>query len=706
MNIGQNTATINKQRRFIILIGDNDWLNKNSSVMQSLLRQTIECYYFDQAKPNLNRNVVSVNKRNFRSLLGTEQQSIVFHAETEFNVDAFAALSGVIPGGGLLMLKLSKELLLKSLFCRRFLEYCKANRNIEIIYQQELEQELNINHILPSAKNDAFSAQANSIAKNQFVFSNFNYSAKTQDQELAISKVLQVALGRRNRPLVITADRGRGKSTALALAVVELMKTSEKKMLITAPHPDALNVFFKQIIEHLPQAELCKQRVKFKNSSVRFMPIDVLVANKQDSHLLLIDEAAGIPLPILRLLLKNYHRTVFVSTIHGYEGAGRGFSTKFLTELKQQKTQSKHIHLQQPIRWAKGDQLEQVLFDALLLNAELANLPENDNSEVSYKMYTGKELSKDNRLLNEVFALLVCAHYQTKPSDLKMLLDDPNVIILVSHKQQCVIGVALLLVEGGINESLSIQVSKSLRRLKGHFLPQSLLVHSGVKEAFKYLYLRIVRIAIHPNRQGLGLGRSLLEYCRQIAKEKKVDYIGSSFGANKQLIKFWLNNGYSCVRLGFTKDASSGEHSAMVLNAITPSAQQSLNTLLEQFYTDLPIYLCDEYQQLDPFVVQQLLLHNVLPPTEVNGFDRQSVEDFVQGYRVLSACVPAIGRWLVSILSQNRTLTKSNNPYPLLIAKFLQKHADPDLIKGFNVTGKKALLAEMKKQLAELLNNK
>lgn len=60
-----------------------------------------------------------------------------------------------------------------------------------------------------------------------------------------------------------------------------------------------------------------------------------------DSHLLnaadflVIDEAAAIPLPLVKLMLGSY--LVFISsTINGYEGTGRSLSLKLMAQLQKE----------------------------------------------------------------------------------------------------------------------------------------------------------------------------------------------------------------------------------------------------------------------------------------------------------------------------------------------------------------------------------
>ena len=53
------------------------------------------------------------------------------------------------------------------------------------------------------------------------------------------------------------------------------------------------------------------------------------------AELLAVDEAAAIPLPVLKKLLGSY--LVFLSsTINGYEGTGRALSLKLIQNLRQQ----------------------------------------------------------------------------------------------------------------------------------------------------------------------------------------------------------------------------------------------------------------------------------------------------------------------------------------------------------------------------------
>ncbi len=78
--------------------------------------------------------------------------------------------------------------------------------------------------------------------------------------------------GHRNRPLILTADRGRGKTTALALACVELLNSVKRPLtiLITASNIGAVDGFFLTITKLLAVKRVNKQTLQYQQSSIRF----------------------------------------------------------------------------------------------------------------------------------------------------------------------------------------------------------------------------------------------------------------------------------------------------------------------------------------------------------------------------------------------------------------------------------------------------
>ncbi|WP_157726611.1 tRNA(Met) cytidine acetyltransferase TmcA [Thalassotalea crassostreae] len=685
-------------RGTLLIQGDETWLKEQlAEVFLALKTRTI--LHFSNSESNGN---IEADNRNFKQFLGQEHDVLVFEAEQHFNVDAFAALSGTLVAGGHAIVVLPEPLISSSLFCQRFIQIAKTYDNVDFVCPQS---PLSLQRLPNTKKNEPIAInQLKQVIQDQFS-DDFKSNCVTAEQAVAVEKIIQVLTGHRDRPLILTADRGRGKSSALAIAVVELLKKQDKRIIISAPHPDSLSVFFNQIQHFMPNSKRTGNQVFYGSSVVEFIAIDALVKHQPSCHLLLIDEAAGIPLPQLRQLLGHYHRQVFVSTVHGYEGAGRGFSTKFVNEVKHTRPNANLLHIKQPIRWAENDPLERFSFDALLLNAKLADAKQAQLSiqsinDIDHQYISAQQLSSDEPLLRRVFALLVTAHYQTKPSDLMMLLDNPKVSLIVQSTEQQLVGVALLLAEGQIDDELSGKVKQSVRRIKGHLIPQSLLVHSGIEDAFEYSYQRIVRIAIHPQLQGQSLGHQLLEYCHSYSQRLGCDFVASSFGANKQLLKFWLDNQFSTCRIGFTKDNASGEHSAIVLRAISDKARQLQAVISKRFYNDLIYYLADEYQHLATGLVA-LILTNQSSSSHLDENDIEAVHSFQAGFRVFSSCAPALQRWLLATIVNKGPDWLDNKVVEMMIAKLLQKHDWQTLANDYSYTGKKTIHTAMKRFVSE-----
>ncbi|MCZ7683652.1 MAG: hypothetical protein M5U28_34720 [Sandaracinaceae bacterium] len=121
-------------------------------------------------------------------------------------------------------------------------------------------------------------------------------------------------------------------------------------------------------------------------------------------------------MPLLTQVVLRHPRAriAFATTARGYEGTGRGFVLRFLEWLKTLDRPLASHALSEPIRWAAGDPLERLVFDALLLDAEPARLElDVDLAGVRHARLERDALAGDERLLREVFGLLV--HAPTGP---------------------------------------------------------------------------------------------------------------------------------------------------------------------------------------------------------------------------------------------------------------------------------------------------
>jgi tRNA(Met) cytidine acetyltransferase len=712
---------LKRWRSLLVLVGDKAWTSQYVDV--SL--KTFLSDHRAKAMPNKNgliygnidnkflaTELTAVNRKTFNQYLGTEQQLVVFslagqhkHAannkdENDFDVDAFAALSGTLVSGGVLVLLISPNQLQHAqksdYFLHRFMQQLAVEPSY-VIKQADT--------LLPNL--DALKATSAlttpSINELQVVEGNcisaLPYGCITQEQVLAVDLMLKVLSGHRDRPLVLTADRGRGKSTALALAACQMLESATQplKILISAPSKQALAVFFQQIAQHLPGAEINGTSVEHINGSINFYPIDALLKEQPVASIVMVDEAAAIPVYLLQQLLGTYHRLVFASTIHGYEGAGRGFSIKFRQVLQRLMPNWRNMHIKEAIRWASDDPLEQFVFNSCLLNAQLPNFDKacqikvntniTVNSALQVELISVAALLEDEALLQAVFSVLVTAHYQTSPSDLKLLLNNRAISLCVLKCENILVGVAMLMREGLVDEDLVEKVLENKRRLRDQFLPQSLMMHCGVKTSFNYSYQRVMRIAIHPEIQGQGLGQYFLKCIEQQSVMQNIDFIGASFAGNSELVKFWQQAGFSLARVGFSKDKASGEHSCLVTKALTPSAKNLQHAFTEQFYLQLSYWLTDEFKDMPAKLVWQLLNGNTeLKRLEFPPELAETLNDFACGQRQFSSCIYALQRWLISHLTEDFDA----GVLPL-IARILQKHSIEQVCKQYSFTGKKSL---------------
>jgi tRNA(Met) cytidine acetyltransferase len=530
--------------------------------------------------------------------------------------------------------------------------------------------------------------------------------------------MMKVVTGHRDRPLVLTADRGRGKSSALAIAASQLLLQTQQplKIIISAASRQSLNVFFSQVAKSLPSAKISANQVSYQESEITFLPIDYILRHKPMAGALFVDEAASIPVYLLTKLLKNYHRLIFASTVHGYEGAGRGFTIKFNAILEKLTPHWRKLHIEQPIRWAEHDPLEKFIFDSCLLNADLEKVTDINRElffnnvkvkgEQPYSKKTHRELGNawhpknlavrkvaaielvnNEGLLRNVFSVLVTAHYQTTPNDVKLLLDNPSVSVITLSANNQIIGVAMLMAEGKIDDGFIEKIKQNQRRLRDQFLPQSLLTHCGIDNSFSYRYQRVMRIAIHPSLQSRGLGAFFMTQISTLVAKQGDDFLGSSFGGNQSLLKFWQQAGFSVARIGFTRDKASGEHSCLVLKPLTSKASSINDVIEKQFYQSFDYLLADQLSGLAAEFVWQVLHQNQQinrQPLAENL--QQAIVDFASEARLFSSCAYGLHQWLLK-----QCLQRYDPDVLVLISRIFQKKAVDDVCEKYKLTGKKAL---------------
>jgi len=691
-------ATSSYQRRTLLLAGSREWGRAAAVAALEAAQFSAALWITDQ--PQAPYPALETSKAH--KVLGQELDALVLDAHAGFDPDAFGAAVGTVRGGGLL-------LLLTPPFDRwpalpdpqnsrigaepdasggRFLRHL-----VRVLGEAEAPVLVREDCGLPDTPRPPpipFKPQWRDA------------ECRTEDQHLAVEALLRCARGHRRRPAVLISDRGRGKSAALGIAAARLLRDGTRRILLTGPRLESVRPALEHAARLLPGCEAGRGHLRLGSSIFEFVPPDALCLAPRPAELLLVDEAAAIPVPLLQRLLHHYPRIAFATTVHGYEGNGRGFAVRFRKVLDRETPGWREIQLQQPIRWAPDDPLERLAFRALLLDAEptpSATLEHLTAEHCECNALDRDRLLDDEETLYELFGLLVLAHYRTTPLDLRHLLDGPGVSVSILSYRGHVAATALCVDEGGFDPELARQVYLGRRRLRGHLLPQTLSQHLGIEEAPLLHGRRIMRIAVHPAVQGRGLGSRLL---RELAENATgVDYLGSSFGADPDLLRFWQRAGFLPVRIGISRDAASGTHSAAVIQPLSAAGRELFDLARSRFHRHLPDMLGDALRSLEPPLAAALLNRSDSPPPpSLSSQDWRDLAGFAFALRQYELC-PGPVRELARF-----ALTQSGLEPPertLLVARVLQGRSWKEVADLLGLSGRKAALAELREVVGRLV---
>ena len=446
----------------------------------------------------------------------------------------------------------------------------------------------------------------------------------TQEQTTAQACLLDL----KAKSYVLIAPRGRGKSTLLGDSLAKLQQAG-KKVVLTAANQTAITTLKKRYESLVAESDF----------EFPFIAPDALLSTDAHWDVLLVDEASSIPLPMLIALNEKAEHCLFSTTDYGYEGAGKGFGIRFCRYLETQaishhapvdQIKLQRLALSLPIRWGENDPLENWINDCFFLapNNALSSPLADANKIESISTYIpmkGQEWLTNPDLLSRTFQLLVSAHYQTSPDNLRWILDDPSVTTYLSLQGSHVNSVAIITEEGPLPDELSLAVLQGTRRPRGHLIPQSLLAHEGIENAGEYRYWRISRIATQAYEQHKGVASQLLDYIETIARAEtatqKCDFLCTSFAATPDVVSFWLKNGFIPVRLGTAKDQASGCYSLMMVKPLNHHAQQQASLWHYAYLANLSINLPRDYPDIDTDLADLIngaLLHSALVKKEVS----------------------------------------------------------------------------------------
>lgn len=446
----------------------------------------------------------------------------------------------------------------------------------------------------------------------------------TADQRRVVAALVDAWRGKPSRTVVL-ADRGRGKSSALGLAIAELATP----VAVTAGSEAA-----------------AREVLRFAGAHARFVPISSLLDGTAAADVIAVDEAAQIPVPVLARIVQRHPgaHLAFATTTSGYEGTGRGFVLRFVEWLEREHGPVRRAALETPIRWGPDDPVERAVFDALLLDAEPSSVGEVSVDGLRIEHLDRDRLVADPGRLRALFGLLVHAHYRTTPSDLHRLLDAPNLSVHAALHGDRVLGATLVAEEGRLPPQLCEDATAGRIRLRAHALADALVAHLGRTDAGAFAMARSVRIAVHPDARRLGIATRLVEHVH--AHHRDAELQGTLFGATAQLVAFRRSVGYEVVRLSASRGARTGEPSVMMVRPTSARAQALVHSLREELARELPLQLellqADGELLLDPGLVEALRagLPSVAPWTEAEA--RARVQAYAHGPLTFESVATAV----------------------------------------------------------------
>ncbi|XP_077318867.1 RNA cytidine acetyltransferase [Lithobates pipiens] len=517
-------------------------------------------------------------------------------------------------------------------------------------------------------------------------------NCKTLDQAKAVLKFIEAISEKTLRSTVaLTAARGRGKSAALGLAIAGAVAFGYSNIFVTSPSPDNLHTLFEFIFkgfdslhyqEHMDYEIIQSLNPEFEKAVVR---VNVFKEHRQtiqyihpadavklgQAELVVIDEAAAIPLPLVKSLMGPY--LVFMaSTINGYEGTGRSLSLKLIQQLRQQSAESQvsntaenkntstqllssartlhEVSLQESIRYAPGDAVEKWLnellcLDCLNISRMISGCPLPETCSLYYvnrdTLFCYHKASES--FLQRLMALYVASHYKNSPNDLQMLSDAP------AHHLFCllppvpptqnslpeVLAVLQVCLEGEISRQSVMSSLSRGKKASGDLIPWTVSEQFQDPDFSSLSGGRVVRIAVHPDYQGMGYGSKALQLLQMyyegqftcleenvinkpqditsISSEavslleetvtprknlpplllrlserpaEKLDYLGVSYGLTPKLLKFWKRAGFIPVYLRQTPNDLTGEHSCIMLKSLQEEEESEQEPWLTAFWKD------------------------------------------------------------------------------------------------------------------------
>ncbi|NXE42420.1 NAT10 acetyltransferase, partial [Ptilorrhoa leucosticta] len=461
---------------------------------------------------------------------------------------------------------------------------------------------------------------------------------KTLDQAKAVLKFIEAISEKTLRSTVaLTAARGRGKSAALGLAIAGAVAFGYSNIFVTSPSPDNLHTLFEFIFkgfdalqyqEHLDYEIVQSLNPEFNKAVVR---VNVFKEHRQTIQVIGI-LAFPLFLPGCCFCHDRFARAGALRSA-GADPVGFRCGSQHRVSRGTPAARTLHeVSLHESIRYAPGDPVEKWLNDLLCLDCLsitriISGCPLPDTCDL---YYVNRDTLFCYHRASEVFlqrlmALYVASHYKNSPNDLQMLSDAP------AHHLFCllppvpptqnslpeVLAVVQVCMEGEISrQSIMSSLSRG-KKASGDLIPWTVSEQFQDPDFGGLSGGRVVRIAVHPDYQGMGYGSRALTLLQMyyegkfpcleektVQKPKEIatvssetvglleevvtprkdlpplllklserqaenlDYLGVSYGLTPRLLKFWKRAGFVPVYLRQTPNDLTGEHSCIMLKML------------------------------------------------------------------------------------------------------------------------------------------
>jgi len=601
-----------------------------------------------------------IGVKSVKKLLGQERLHGVFDATKGLDIDALAVLAGVLKAGSWLLMLVPHWDSWHRMPDRDSLRWSEQKHPIPTPHFISHFQRILLSH-----QEVAYWRQGSS-PKLPIDIKRPKWRAPIGQPTSEQQTILNTLLSAKTGTWLLTAARGRGKSSLAGM----FLSQCSGVCWVTAPRQSAI-----QILKN------------HSGKEINFVAPDALLNDclkHQVDHVnwLVIDEAASFPIALLSKLLGYFRRILLTTTIDGYEGTGHAFVLKLFSQFPK----AQWLTLNQPIRWAKSDPLEQILNEIMMLNKIPTELKEHLPKKII--AFTQSDELSQPHFLQAFYRLLSDAHYRTSTRDLRRLMDAPGMHFSATLSGDCILAVLWLVDEGGLDERLSRKIWAGHRRPPGSLVAQSLSAHSGQWWAPTLRSRRISRIAVMEKYRRQGIARQMILFEITRAKQAGLDFISVSFGYERELNDFWMVCGFKVVRIGSHNDTCSGCCTLMAIFPLSRAGEHLYEAAQKQMIRDAP-WLKANF----PFVLEKKE-----ESQELNEEDWRELAGFAFAHRPLSASLASLQRLL-----KQRCIKSACSLIHL--RKYLQKHTSQSHpIGSLDFTGRKALIVCLRNEVKQAVS--